>query len=150
MSHALAPLAPIKNNSNGLANVMDVSCGAAHTMLLSERGEVFVFGSSADGKMGQGDAETSYRDVTQPLKVQTLEDRGVRCVQISSGSDHVAALSEDGSVWLWGFGQHGTLGQPGENSLKVSNVPLQVNSPDRDLRFSKVSCGMDVTMAMIK
>lgn len=63
---------------------------------------VFVWGSHADGKLGV----VTKGDLALPQRLDRLSYfGGARVVQLAAGADHTAVLTEDGALWLWGFGQ---------------------------------------------
>jgi hypothetical protein len=63
-------------------------------------GAVLVWGSHADGKLGLGDGGA---DQPAPHRLESFG--GLRVVGLAAGADHTAAITEDGGLWLWGFGQ---------------------------------------------
>jgi len=136
-----SPLLPVHTNN---IRIVDIECGSCHTVLLSEQGEVFLFGSGADGKMAFG--EDDPIDILRPRKVNFFSERKVKIVQIRSGTDHICTLDEDGNMWNWGFGQHGALGF---SSLKTLWLPQRLKSPIEGTYFSEISCGMDITITLI-
>ena len=72
-----------------------VSAGGDHSLVLTERGEVFGFGSCAYGALGR----------LPTVEVQKLPERvplGVRVRQIAAGYDHALAVTSDGRVLSWG------------------------------------------------
>lgn len=38
-------------------NILDISCGDEHIVAVTEDGQVFVWGSNPDGRLGTGDME---------------------------------------------------------------------------------------------
>jgi alpha-tubulin suppressor-like RCC1 family protein len=90
--------------------VIDVACGARHTLALTTRGEVFAFGHNWDGQLGVGD--TSDRSAPTPLKAFALLRalRGRLVVQVAAGTDHSLAIDNSGALYAWGSGKSGQLG----------------------------------------
>nr|CAB3252556.1 probable E3 ubiquitin-protein ligase HERC1 [Phallusia mammillata] len=66
-------------------NIVDISMGAEHTMALTSKHVVFVWGSNTDGQLGLG--HTNH--IQEPTKVEGLADKTIR--QISAGRTHSAA-----------------------------------------------------------
>lgn len=86
--------------------IIEVSCGANHTALLTEFGYVFMLGSSLHQKLGidiQGNT-----NIGRPTKLPLSEQRQV--IQVSCGDYHTLALIEDGTVWGWGGTWHKKIG----------------------------------------
>lgn len=78
--------------------------GFTHALVLTEDGHVMAWGDNGSGQVGDGSANPSK---ASPVAVSGLPND---VVKIIAGSDHSAALTSDGSVWIWGandFGQHG-------------------------------------------
>ena len=92
------------------AAVVDLACGARHTLLLTNRGDVFAFGCNWDGQLGLGD--TTDRHTPTPLKafalLRALHSRVV--VQVACGAEHALAIDNSGALYAWGSGKAGQLG----------------------------------------
>ncbi len=100
-------------------NTTHVSAGRAYTCAVSNNagsdsnsygansnnadGEVWCWGDT-NAELGFIDADANYRNT--PAKVLGIEN----AVQISAGSDHTCAVTENGEVWCWGAGDDGQLG----------------------------------------
>lgn len=89
----------------GLSNVVSLSCGVAHTLALTEEGEVYSFGRNAYGQLGLGDAEEQEGVVERlpskstPQLISWFKDnleKGEKVVQIYCGSHHSAAVTSAG------------------------------------------------------
>jgi len=76
---------------------------------------VYAFGMNEDGQCG---AKKDQKDIELPIVIRFPSK--VRIVALSAGSRHSLALSEEGSVYSWGWGHIGQLGH-GENNVSVSN-----------------------------
>ena len=74
--------------------------GAAHRV----RTALYSFGQGALGLLGHGDDQS--RSV--PTKIKSIEDVSVR--SIAAGGCHMAALTVEGEVHTWGWGEDGQLG----------------------------------------
>ena len=46
--------------------IIKISCGSCHALALSEKGQVFSWGSNSNGRLGQGQKE----DITEPTLVK--------------------------------------------------------------------------------
>ena len=96
-----------------------VSCGARHTLVLTEAGSVWTCGNGIFGKLGHGNEE---RQLTLKL-VSMFEESGLepgsafqRMSMVAAGVDHSVALSSGGQVFTWGRAKNGCLGVT-ENSV---------------------------------
>jgi alpha-tubulin suppressor-like RCC1 family protein len=134
----------------GLAglDVVDIAAGATHSLALTRAGAVLVWGSHADGKLGLGDPVVSAEarsDLLAPHRLKEEAFAGLGVVGLAAGADHTAAITEDGGLWLWGFGQHGALGfAEGTNE----NRPRRLTGLPGAVEI--VSCGMDVTVVRVR
>lgn len=81
-----------------------ISAGDSHSAALTASGVVYVWGNFRDssGPMGLTNAGKPEE------KPRRLMDKGV---QIASGSDHLAVLKEDGSLYTLGCAEQGQLGR---------------------------------------
>ena len=70
-------------------------------MFLLENGEVYVTGSNTYGQFGNG----TRNDSNIPIKAN-IED----VKEIHVGNNHIVAIKNDNSVWSWGAGAQGQLG----------------------------------------
>jgi uncharacterized repeat protein (TIGR02543 family) len=92
-----------------------------HTAVLMKDGTVWAFGSNQAGQLGQGTFTTQS---LVPVKVQGL---GV-VVDLTSRDFHNQVILTDGTVWSWGSGLSGELGNglPSNGILANSAVPVKV------------------------
>ena len=86
--------------------VLMVACGEEHTVVATEGGGVYTFGSGEEGQLGHGD----YENQLAPRRVPAAGFNGERVVMVAAGDRHTVALSEAGHVFTWGYGGAGQLG----------------------------------------
>ncbi|TGK24665.1 chromosome condensation regulator [Leptospira yasudae] len=106
----------------GLTDVIQVVAGSQHSAALTSSGEVYVWGRSQYGNLGNGVIGTSTAAQSTPLKVAGLS--GIK--QIANGRDHILALKSDGKVYSWGLNASGQLGIGGTGSPSPTPTPTQV------------------------
>lgn len=76
-----------------------VSCGSAHTLVLSKDGRtVWSFGSGDHGKLGHGDTLHSY----SPKVIEALQ--GLEFIKLQACCTASLALTTSGNVLAWGTG----------------------------------------------
>ncbi len=105
----------------GLTNVRAVAAGTFTSYFLMADGTVRAAGSNAGGA-GAGGAlgnGTSGGQSTTPVTVSSLTN----VVQIAAGSAHGLALKSDRTVWAWG---NGGTGQIGNGATSDVTTPVQV------------------------
>ena len=103
---------------SGLSNVKAVAAGGYHTLALKQDGTVWVFGSGTYGQLGNG---TTTGTQTTPVQVSGLSN----VVKIVAGGNHSFATKSDGTIWGWGQGSYGQLG----NGASVNKTtPVQISA----------------------
>jgi alpha-tubulin suppressor-like RCC1 family protein len=123
---------PMKIDAVVGVRVMEVACGARHTMALTDGGQVLSWGRGGHGRLGHGGAACE----DAPRHVEGL--RGVDVVHIAAGGMHSAAVSVDGLLYTWGHAAHGQLGH-GENGFP-EHTPRPVLAL-RGCKVTRVACG---------
>jgi alpha-tubulin suppressor-like RCC1 family protein len=101
------------------------AAGCHHALALTASGEVLAWGKNLLGSVGTG------RDTDAPVLTPTRVrlPHGAHVISIGAGYDTSVAVTASGSVWTWGTGQFGQLGNgtqggPGTNSPAPVRVPL--------------------------
>jgi alpha-tubulin suppressor-like RCC1 family protein len=118
---------PVQTISGG-TNWRSVSVGSVHSAAIKTDGTLWSWGGGNGGKLGTN-ASTS-----QSSPVQTISG-GTNWRSVSVGSVHSAAIKTDGSLWLWGQGNFGGLG----NSLTTNqSSPVQTISGGTNWRSVSV------------
>ncbi|BFZ10138.1 hypothetical protein BsWGS_13177 [Bradybaena similaris] len=96
-----------------------VACGRSHTIISTEAGHIYSFGSNSEGQLGIADAPDQYA----PRHIVTLEPANYK--MLTAGSDSSMALTEDGRLFVWGGNEDGKLGL-GED-LQNASMPEQLH-----------------------
>ncbi|RZF38033.1 hypothetical protein LSTR_LSTR006432 [Laodelphax striatellus] len=77
--------------------------GWTHSFLLHDDGSLMPFGRNSYGQLGNGVTSDDSR-LNKPFQLlQPFQ-------QLAVGSEHTIALTEYGSVWSWGWNEHGSCG----------------------------------------
>ncbi|XRB21254.1 HECT domain-containing protein [Pseudoscourfieldia marina] len=87
-------------------SVVQVACGATHTLVVTAGASVFAWGGNAEGQLGVGHCE----DVRSPIELGELW--GVPVVRVAAGGAHSACITAAGSLLAWGSNRRGELGIP--------------------------------------
>ncbi|KAG8230784.1 hypothetical protein J437_LFUL011348 [Ladona fulva] len=117
---------------------VSVECGQDHSLLVSEKGDVWACGWGADGQLGQGDCNSSWK-----LKRVGGELSGKKIVKVSSIADTILALGEDGEVYGWGNNEYGQLLSRFSEPQFTTPLSLNVRSrtgPVKDIAASGSFC----------
>lgn len=93
------------------------SAGGAHTGAIKTDGTLWLWGANIAGQLGNN----TNTDTSSP--VQTVAGgSNWAYVAAGAGGQHVAAVKTDGTLWLWGLG---TSGQLGDNTQVSKSSPVQ-------------------------
>jgi alpha-tubulin suppressor-like RCC1 family protein len=119
---------PVQTVSGG-NNWRQVSLGDYHSAAIKTDGTLWLWGVGCAGRLGDNTAT----DKSSPI--QTVSG-GNNWRQVSLGSFHSAAIKTDGTLWLWGYGVYGQLG---DNTITNKSSPVQTVSGGNNWR--QVSLG---------
>jgi alpha-tubulin suppressor-like RCC1 family protein/chitodextrinase len=103
---------------SGLTGVTAVAGGAYLSMALKSNGTVWTWGHGDQGQLGNG---TTARSST-PVQVSNLSNAIAIAATNYPVASTAAAVLADGTVWTWGFGGDGQLG----NGTTAQNNPIPV------------------------
>jgi hypothetical protein len=127
------------------SNVTQVGISGGHAIARMGDGSVVTFGQNSTGERGG-----AVLDGAPPF---TIPDFG-SVTQVTAGgrgNSHNAnrfgcAVKTDQSVWCWGKGNHGQLGN---NNSASSSIPVQViNTGDTPIAATQVTAGMSHACAL--
>ena len=118
-------------------NWKQVSAGNLHTAAIKTDGTLWTWGSGDSGRLGN--AVTT--NVSTPV---TTFAGGTNWKQVSAGGFHCAAIKTDGTLWTWGNGANGRLG-----NASTTNVSTPVTTFAGGSSWKQVSSG-GYHMAAIK
>jgi alpha-tubulin suppressor-like RCC1 family protein len=110
--------APIPLAASGVWS--KVSAGARYSLGIQTDGTLWSWGSNNRGQLGLGTSDPSPIDI--PTRIGTA-----LWADASAGYDHAAAIRSDGTLWTWGFGASGRLGN-GQLTSTNANAPQQVGT----------------------
>ncbi|XP_007518033.2 RCC1-like G exchanging factor-like protein isoform X2 [Erinaceus europaeus] len=97
--------------------VLQVSCGRAHSLVLTDREGVFSMGNNSYGQCGR---EVVADEVySESHKVHRMQDFDGQVVQVACGQDHSLFLTEKGEVYSCGWGADGQTGLGHHNTTSV-------------------------------
>lgn len=83
-------------------NVQKLFIGLRASAALSQDGKLYLFGSGNYGVLGQGTEKDAK--FNKPVLVDYFTKREKKVVDVAVGEFHTIALTEDGSVYTWGYG----------------------------------------------
>lgn len=117
-----------------------VVAGYDHTAILTDKGQVYIWGSGPHGELGIGQVSRQ--------KVPILLDFSVEnpVSDLSIGNQFTAAVTTTNEVYTWGSSSNGRLGN-GIDDKTIIDSPTKVNVPEP---VSKVYCGRDHVIVLVK
>lgn len=125
---SVASLTPVSvvgvGGSGTLSGVSAVTAGTSHACARSSSGTVYCWGDNASGQLGANSTSASSLTPVQVVGAGgTGTLSGITAISSAPGSYHTCALSSSGTVYCWGYGVSGQLGN---NSTSNSGYPVQV------------------------
>ncbi|MGL4987547.1 MAG: Ig-like domain-containing protein, partial [Treponemataceae bacterium] len=97
--------------------IIAISAGDNHSLAVTAKGEVYIWGSNTFGQIGNGFTSST---VSTPEKLTTISD----VISISGGGGHTLALTRDGKVYAWGSNSDGQIGNG--SSGETQSTPYHV------------------------
>ena len=127
-----------ENSTDLLSNIVQISSGDSYACALSDLGKVWCWGNGDDGQLGNGLEEEINSYPVQVIAEENSTEALSDIVQIDSGANHVCALNKRGSVFCWGKGTYGGLGDNQAGQLHKIAYPVEVlESADTPLESVK-------------
>ena len=128
MTNRLTPVQVLDYDGiNYLTGVRAIAVGCFYSLALKSDGTVWAWGENACGSLGDGSSGVGTEKST-PVQVLGAGGSGylTDVVAISAGIQHAMALKSDGTVWTWGAGFYGQLGNNTNGYSADKSTPVQV------------------------
>ncbi|KAE9072243.1 hypothetical protein PF010_g25563 [Phytophthora fragariae] len=139
--------------------IIQVACGAFHTLVTDLNGHVFAWGSNSRGQLGFLSPGSSSTTLEAPSVVADL--RGTYMSSVACGEYHSLALSSDGRMFSWGCNKYGKLGRRTEGMLDMAqprqlggdwtgwsmDMKSRIGSGDRSV-VRRIAAGKDHSLAI--
>lgn len=133
----------VKLENSGLKaeNIVEISGGAGHTLILDTNGHVYCCGWNSKGQLGISEDTIKFK------QIEILA--GYKIVHISCGWDFSAALTGCGKLFVWGNNAYLQLGL--SKSITCTGIPSRLHVSQKIATgFTRVSCGMRHTAMLTK
>jgi alpha-tubulin suppressor-like RCC1 family protein len=121
----------------GGSNWKQVSAGGAFVAAIKTDGTLWSWGLGSNGRLGNGATSGS-----RSTPVTTFAG-GNNWKQVGAGSQHTAAVKTDGTLWTWGSGVNGRLG----NGVTTGIISTPVTTFAGGTNWKQVSGGVTHTVA---
>jgi alpha-tubulin suppressor-like RCC1 family protein len=113
-----------------------VGGGNFHTAAIKTDGTLWTWGQGFDGKLGIN----NVNDISTPV---TTFAGGTNWKQVSCGGNHIAAIKTDGTLWTWGRGDRGQLG-----NATITNTSTPVTTFAGGTNWKQVGGGNLISAAI--
>lgn len=125
---AVPRLLPVDDYFDRDARFVSICVGHDHIIAVSERGKLYCCGCGGKGQVG-----IHLFGVCDLFSLTNVGSVDGRVVDIAAGLAHSISLSEDGTLYSWGYNRYGQLGYPNVPSL---DYPPFVSRP-REITFEQ-------------
>ncbi|KAK7377830.1 hypothetical protein VNO80_03263 [Phaseolus coccineus] len=123
----------------GSRRVMAIAAAKHHTVIATQGGEVFSWGSNREGQLGYPSVDTQ----PTPRRVSSLRSK---IVAVAAANKHTAVVSDLGEVFTWGCNREGQLGYGTSNS--ASNYTPHVVESLKGKTLARVSAAKYHTIVL--
>ncbi|XP_014671281.1 PREDICTED: secretion-regulating guanine nucleotide exchange factor-like [Priapulus caudatus] len=109
-----------------IGTVVSITAGSHHSAVLTDIGNVIMWGSNTKGQLARDPSEVSK--VHKPLVLDQSPFNGERLIELKSGWEHCLALTDKGSLFAWGRADYGQLGRGvvTNNTSRCQHCPSEV------------------------
>lgn len=130
--HRTTPGRVLRNEEEGVSGGWDdwvtIVAASSHTCGQRRDGTLWCWGSHEDGKLGDGDALEDRRST--PSEVMWSDGApGDPLRDLALGTSHTCGILGDGTLWCWGAGTDGNLG---DGFAADQSMPVRVVQADED------------------
>jgi alpha-tubulin suppressor-like RCC1 family protein len=120
-----------------LTNWKQVSCGTDFSVAVTTNGNLYAWGNGATGRLGDNTTVAK----SSPVQIGALTN----WKQVSARSDggNASAIKTDGTLWAWGNGGTGRLG---DGTIVSKSSPVQIGTLTS---WNQVTVGNDYTVGVL-
>ncbi|OMJ84574.1 hypothetical protein SteCoe_14244 [Stentor coeruleus] len=119
--------------------IKEIACGEAHSLALTQHGEVYAWGRGYEGQLG---IRNSVEASSVPKYIDSFYSKHIKTVACGQRSSF--AIELDGKIYSWGEGRCGQLGHGME---RVCRRPKMIEFSS-DVRISEISAGAAHAVAL--
>jgi alpha-tubulin suppressor-like RCC1 family protein len=126
--------------------VVDVCAGWKHALAIDSNGKLYSWGYNNDGELGNG-ASGASANSNVPIRVLgDLYNQTV--VQVACGTYHSAVLTFNGTVYTFGYGSNGQIGNGLTTAVNPYPVQVYLNGVVNYYRVVQVAAGLTHTTVL--
>uniref|UniRef100_A0A1B0GKG8 RCC1-like domain-containing protein n=1 Tax=Lutzomyia longipalpis TaxID=7200 RepID=A0A1B0GKG8_LUTLO len=138
-----APIELPKKSPEEKLKVKSIAAGRAHTILITDGGEIFSMGNNSYGQLGREIVEGEDYMRSHIVHRFTLPNELV--ASVCCGQDHTMFLTESGRVYTCGWGADG---QTGNGTYETSGTINQAKGDIAGEKIVKLACSADCVLAL--
>eukprot|EP01083_Nonionella_stella_P061628 160543_1 len=107
-------------------HIVNIDAGGCFSLCVSKDGDLYTFGDGYLGTLGHpfGPIKDGYPKQITPKVVRYFKDKNIKIRECVAGMQNSGAISVNGEVYIWGFGECGQLGQ-GSDDTKKKTAPMK-------------------------
>lgn len=110
---------PVRVRFPDKAKIARISCGADHTLAITDKGELYGWGVGQYGNLGTGENNDEF----DPVKI-TIGSKESFVVHCAAGGKHSLACTKNGNCYAWG---HNGSGRLGHGHSRAVMTPTQID-----------------------
>ena len=136
-----------KYNTEYISEFQSIAWGIDHCVFVDKKHRVFSMGTGRYGRLGHNDE----KDRLKPQLVAELV--GKHILDVQCGQYHSLAVSKNGEVYTWGYGNGGRLGQGYDEELRTNlnqMTPKKIKAEFEDTYIMNVSCGKTINCVAVR
>ncbi|EIW75324.1 RCC1 BLIP-II [Coniophora puteana RWD-64-598 SS2] len=134
--------------------VIKAAAGITFSVILTENGRVFTFGSGEKGQLGNGRTgehivtgnKTAFDIEVDPIPVKGLNDKVI--TDIACGQQHAVAIDEKNVVYVWGYNGYCRLGLGNQQDVLVPKAVPQFAGPNESGTGKYIAAGPSSTIVV--
>ena len=119
--------------------IKEIACGEAHSLALTQHGEVYAWGRGYEGQLG---IRESVETASVPKYIDSFYSKHI--ASIACGQRTSFAVDIDGNLYSWGEGRCGQLGHGKERECKRPKI-IKFSE---ELRVKEISAGAAHTIIL--
>ncbi|KAL8035642.1 hypothetical protein ABFX02_12G110700 [Erythranthe guttata] len=124
-----------------VVTVDEVALGWNHALLLTNERELLMLGGDRHGALGDPRTKSSLSYISGKSKEEIMPIIEEKVLQIASGAEHSALVTDNGLIMTWGWGEHGQLGLGGTDDQISPQVVSLGNTSATKHAACRVFCG---------